>query len=136
MLLNKARVDNGPWQGLPDAAYPEPETSRVEALYRTIKHRRNIVRVNPADDGVMDEALRCTLTHLMTGQECPPPPGSDRALRYLRDRINVPRDMTIYAAKRLRESLEKTASLAGDAQGPPIPLQHRRDQNPAEFSRT
>lgn len=135
MRLNKARVDNGPWFGLPDVSYPEPETSRAEALHRVIKHRDNIIRVNPADDSSFDEALRCALTHMMTGETCTPPPGSDAALRYLRDRINVPRDMSIYAAKRLREALEKTAALAGDRQGPPIPVRHRRDQDPADFAR-
>jgi glutathione S-transferase len=135
MLLNKARVDHGPWTELPDVTYPEPENSRVEALYRVIKHRTNIIRTNPADDRLFDEALRCALTHMMTREACIPPPGSDLALRYLRDRINVPRDMSIYAAKRLRESLEETAALAGDRQSPPLPLRHRRDQDPANFAR-
>lgn len=135
MLVNKSRVDNGPWMGLPDVAYPEPENSRAEALYRVIKHRANIIRVNPADDQLFDEALRCALTLMMKGVVCVPPTGSDSALRYLRDRINVPRDMSIFAAKRLREAMEKTASLAGDEQGPPIPIQHRRDQDPAYFAR-
>ncbi|PSB29119.1 glutathione S-transferase N-terminal domain-containing protein [Chlorogloea sp. CCALA 695] len=135
MLINKARVDNGSWNGLPDATFPEPENSRTEALYRVIKHRTNIIRVNPADDALMDVALRCTLTNLMSSEACPPPPGSDVALRYLRDRINVPRDMSIYAAKRLREALETTAALAGDGQSIPIPVKHRRDQNPAEFAK-
>jgi len=133
--INKTKVDSGSWDGLPDATYPEPENSRAEALYYVIKHRANIIRVNPADDTLMDEALRCALTNLMTNQDCPPPPGSDTALRYLRDRINVPRDMSIYAAKRLRASLEATAALAGESQGTPIPFKHRRDQNPAEFAR-
>lgn len=133
--INKTKVDFGPWDGLPDAAYPEPENSRAEALYYVIKHRANIIRVNPCDDTLMDEALRCALTNLMTSQDCPPPPGSDTALRYLRDRINVPRDMSIYAAKRLRASLESTAALAGESQGTPIPIKHRRDQNPAEFAK-
>jgi glutathione S-transferase len=134
MLLNKARVDNGPWAGLPDVMYPEPETSRAEALHRVIKHQRNIVRVNPADDKLFDEALRCALTLMMTGEVCTPPAGSDAALRYLRDRVNVPRDMSIYAAKRLREALEETAALVGDGQGSPILLKHRRDQDPANFN--
>jgi glutathione S-transferase len=133
MLLNKARVDNGPWFGLPDVTYPEPENSRMEALQRTIKHRINIIRVNPLDDKLFEQALRCALTHMMTGEDCVPPSGSDVALRYLRDRINVPRDMSIYAAKRLRESLEKTAALAGDGQPAPIPTKHRRDQDPSNF---
>lgn len=134
MLLNKARVDHGPWVGLPDVTYPEPETSKEEALQRVLKHRANIVRVNPASEPLIDEALRCALTRMMTGKVCVPPPGSDLALRYLRDRINVPRDMSIYAAKRLREALEETAALAGDRQGPPIPMKHRRDQDPANFA--
>ena len=133
MLLNKTRVDNGPWFGLPDVSYPEPENSRMEALQRTIKHRINIIRVNPLDDHLFDQALRCALTQMMTGEDCVPPSGSDVALRYLRDRINVPRDMSIYAAKRLRESLEKTAALAGNGQPAPIPTQHRRDQDPSNF---
>jgi glutathione S-transferase len=134
MLRNKARVDNGPWQDLPDVTYPEPETATAEALGRVIKHRQNIVRVNPADDAVFDQALRCALTHMMTHQPCVPPTGSDAALRYLRDRINVPRDMSIYAAKRLRSALEETAALVGSNQGPPIPLRHRRDQDPVNFA--
>jgi glutathione S-transferase len=134
MRLNKNRVDNGPWFGLPDVTYPEPEHSRQEALHRVIKHRTNIIRVNPAEDALVDEALRCALTLMMTGEACPPPSGSDSALRYLRDRINVPRDMSIYAAKRLRDALEQTAALAGDRQGDPIPTKHRRDQDPANFA--
>ena len=62
-----------------------------------------------------------------------PPAGSDVGLRYFRDRISVPRDMSIYAAKRLRQALEETAAMVGDRQGPPIPFQHRRDQDPANF---
>lgn len=135
MLHNKTRVDQGPWEDLPDALYPEPETCRSEALHRVIKHRRNIVRVNPAPDDLMDEALRCALTQMITGQTPTPPAGSDMALRYLRDRINVPRDMSIHAARRLRTALEATAALAGETQGPPIPTRHRRDQDPAEFAK-
>jgi glutathione S-transferase len=78
--------------------------------------------------------LRCALTYMMTGETCTPPKGSDAALRYLRDRINVPRDMSIYAAKRLRQALEETAALVGNNQGTPIPFQHRRDQDPANFA--
>jgi glutathione S-transferase len=136
MLLNKSRVNNGPWFGLPDVMYPEPETSRAEALQRVLKHRDNIIKVNPADDRSIDEALRCALTLMIKGEACTPPPESDLALRYLRDRINVPRDMSMYAAKRLRTSLEETAALAGDRQSPPIPTTHRRDQDPANFVRS
>ncbi|HEY9620205.1 MAG TPA: glutathione S-transferase family protein [Crinalium sp.] len=132
--LNQQRVDNGPWFGLPDVVYAEPDTSRQEALHRVVKHHANIIRVNPADDSLFDQALRCALTYMMTGELCTPPVGSDTALRYLRDRISVPRDMSIYAAKYLKEALEKTAALVGDAQGTPIPVKHRRDQDPTNFA--
>jgi glutathione S-transferase len=132
--LNQQRVDQGPWFGLPDVAYPEPETARAEALHRVLKHRANIIRVNPTEDAVFDEALRCALTYLMIGEVCVPPTGSDAGLRYLRDRISVPRDMSIYAAKHLRTALEATAALVGDRQGVPIPKNHRRDQDPANFA--
>ena len=95
-----------------------------------------MIRANPAAERLIDEALRCALTQMMTDVDCIPPQGSDAALRYVRDRINVPRDMSIYAAKRLRAALEKTAALVGNAQGTPIPFNHRRDQNPADFART
>ena len=133
-LLNQEKVDRGSWFGLPDVTYPEPETSRAEALQRVIKHRHNIITVNPADDRLFDEALRCALTNMMTGTICTPALGSDLALRYLRDRINVPRDMSIYAAKRLRAALESTAALVGDRQPEPIPIKHRYDQNPVNFA--
>jgi len=132
--INQHRVDHGPWFGLPDVIYPEPQNSRQEALHRVLKHRANIIRVNPAADELFDQALRCALTFMMTDETCAPPDGSDVGLRYLRDRINVPRDMSIYAAKRLREALEKTAALVGDGQGPPIPIKHRRDQDPVNFA--
>lgn len=134
MLRCKHRVDHGPWDGLPEATFPEPATAREEALQRVLKHRQTLIQVNPAEDALADRALRCALTHMMTGQPCQPPAGSDVALRYLRDRINVPRDMSLYAARQLRTSLEATAALAGDRQGPPIPTRHRKDQDPAAFT--
>lgn len=133
--INQAKVDRGPWDELPDVGYPEPETARAEALQRVIAHRSNIIRVNPADDRLFDHALRCALTAMMTGEACVPPAESDVGLRYLRDRINVPRDMSIYAARRLRSALEQTAALVGDRETPPLPTQHRRDQDPANFAK-
>jgi glutathione S-transferase len=133
MVINKAKVNHGPWFGLPDVTYPEPTTAKAEALQRVLRHRDNIMRANPAANSVMDEALRCALTSMMTGETPIPPIGADEALRYLCNRISVPRDMSIYAAKHLRESLEKTAALVGEKQGTPIPIRHRRDQSPLEF---
>ncbi|MFM8294572.1 MAG: glutathione S-transferase family protein [Microcystaceae cyanobacterium] len=134
-LIYQKQVDQGPWLGLPDATYPEPATSRQEALFRVLKHRHNLIKVNPAENALFEEALRCALTYLITGEVCSPPQGSDVALRYLRDRVCVPRDMSLYAAKRLREALEVTASLVGDRPGVPIPVNHRRDQDPANFGK-
>jgi len=130
---NQQRVDHGPWLGLPDVTYAEPPTVKQEALARMLKHRANIIKVNPCDGDRLDPALRCALTLLMTGEKCQPPQGSDAGLRYLRDRLNVPRDMSIYAAKHLRQALETTAALVGNNQGEPIPIKHRRDQDPANF---
>ena len=135
-IANQERVDRGSWFGLPDVGYPEPETSRTEALQRVIKHKDSIIKANPADAKLFDKALRCALTTMMTEETCAPPSGSDVALRYLRDRINVPRDMSIYAAKRLRTALESTAALDSDRQSEPIPVRHRYDQNPASFLQT
>ena len=71
---------------------------------------------------------------MMTGEPCTPPAEMDVALRYLRDRVNVPRDMSIFAAKRLRTALEETAALVGDRQPAPLPVQNRRDQDPIHFA--
>lgn len=133
-IANQQRVDEGPWFGLPDVGYAEPDTARAEALHRVVKHRTNIIRANPAEDAAFDTALRCALSNLMTGDLYPPPAGTDFGLRYLRDRINVPRDMSIYAAKHLRTALEATAAQVGDRPGPDIPIRHRRDQNPLDFA--
>jgi glutathione S-transferase len=76
------------------------------------------------------------LTLLATGEACRPQAGSAQGLRYLRDRISVPRDMPLDAARCLRRALEATAQLdprdAG-APGPPLTLKHRLDQDPTPF---
>ncbi|KAI8802847.1 hypothetical protein BJ742DRAFT_777848 [Cladochytrium replicatum] len=132
--VNSTNVDNGPWDTLPDVRYPEPPTSTIEALHRVVKHHNNIIKVNPSSDKAkVDEALRCALTLMVTGEPCQPPKGSDSVLRYMRDRVNVPRDMSIYAGKRFRKALEETASMVGNGQGEPIKEENRRDQDPALF---
>ena len=83
-----------------------------------------------------DTALRAALTRLATGRPCPPPAGSAAGLRSLRDRICVPRDMGVLAARTLRQALEETAALDGAAQGEPLPLGHRHDQDPRPFRPT
>ena len=83
--------------------------------------------------GLDDFSLRCALSRLMQGTACLPTAGAERGLRSLRDRISVPRDMRVHAARLLRQALEDIASLQGPGQGPPIPVRHRRDQDPAPF---
>jgi glutathione S-transferase len=136
------RIDAGPW---PVVAPPgsDPETSQSEpadaagvALARVLRHRDTLLARNPLGPAGLDRPLRCALTRLITGRECPPPAGSARGLRYLRDRISVPRDMPLHSARLLRRSLEATARQDPSnpsAPGEPIPVQHRRDQDPSPF---
>lgn len=136
------RIDQGPWPILGEAE-PDPETSRsepitapAEALGRVLRHRAVLLRRNPAGEEGFDAPLRAALTHLACAADCPPPPGSAAALRHLRDRISVPRDMSLHAARRLRTALEHTASLdpaTPTAQPQPIPQRDRRDQDPQPF---
>jgi len=134
-LLNKSLVDQGPWDSLPDVGFGMPEEAKTVALYRTIKHKDNIIQMNPhRDKTAVDEALRAALTRMMTGERVVPPPGGDAALRYVRDRVNVPRDMPIWSAKCFRQALEETAAMGGEGQGPSIPAKHRRDQDPKLFT--
>ena len=137
-----ARIDAGPWP-IGEAAGPDPETSRQEpaesavlALTRVLKHRHTLAIRNPLAPELFEPALRCALSHLILGKECVPPQGSAAGLRHLRDRISVPRDMPLHAARRLRQSLERTAALDPldpSAAGVALPVQHRRDQDPAPF---
>jgi len=137
-----ARIDQGPWP-LGESGDFDPETSQGEpgdaaaiALARVLRHRPTLASRNPLPDASFDQALRCALTHLISERDCTPPAGSAPGLRYLRDRISVPRDMPLHAARRLRRSLERTAlldPLDPAASGPPLPVQHRRDQDPAPF---
>ena len=87
--------------------------------------------MQPCHDGHVGAGA---LTAMLTGEQVVPEThGADAALRYIRDRVNVPRDMPVWSARHLRGALESTAKLAGPASGPPIPTNHRRDQSPATF---
>lgn len=152
-----ARIDQGPWpltlssadgsgalgcSGDLETSQGEPGDAAAVALARVLKHRRAILARSPLGPAGFDRPLRTALTALIQGetQSCGenlvPPAGSAAALRYLRDRISVPRDMPLHAARRLRHALEGTASLDpedGTALGPPLPVAHRRDQDPQPF---
>ena len=142
------RIDQGPWpigtsngsSGGSDleTSQAEPPDSALIALARVLKHRQPILERNPLGPERFDPALRCGLAALGPGdcQLLTPPSGSAVGLRYLRDRISVPRDMPLHAARRLRQALEATAQLdpaAHASQGSPIPTSHRRDQDPRPF---
>eukprot|EP00088_Acartia_fossae_P069175 TRINITY_DN8959_c0_g2_i3.p1 TRINITY_DN8959_c0_g2~~TRINITY_DN8959_c0_g2_i3.p1 ORF type:complete len:410 (+),score=55.44 TRINITY_DN8959_c0_g2_i3:36-1265(+) len=129
------RVDSCTDFKLPEHGLAEPEESKIFAAARVLKYKDYIVKVNPADDGIIDEGLRCSLTHLLTGESPSPPQGCDEGLRYLKQRINVPRDMPMWSARRLRESLEVAANASGPRVAQPLPTQHRKDQNPANFGK-
>ena len=58
------------------------------------------------------------------------------AMRYIRDRINVPRDMGFLAARQLRAHLNAVADAldpTGKARPPAVPTRDRFDQDPARF---
>ena len=146
-----ALIDRGPWLPDPGALHPavietrqsEPPGVVWEALARMLRHRERLLAVNPfgAQQGAdaaarLDLALRCALTNLLPAfAQTPlsPPSGTAAGLRYLRDRISVPRDLSLHAARHLRQALERTAQLDGDSQGVALPVAHRRDQNPLPF---
>jgi len=131
---NQILVNEGPFDQVPEIKYPEPEGAALEALSRVVKHHEAIIGCNPSGPDITDEGLRCVLTKLATGNISSPPKGSDSALRYICDRISSPRDMSPWAARILRTELEATAALAGPNPGPPIPTEHRLDQNPLKFN--
>jgi glutathione S-transferase len=137
-----ARIDRGPWPiGAPGE--PDPETSRSEppdaaavALARVVRHREPLLARNPLGREAFEPALLCALTFLVRGEDCPPPPRTAAGLRALRDRISVPRDMPLHAARRLRQALEHTAALDPvdpGAEGPPLAVRNRLDQDPRPF---
>ena len=68
------------------------------------------MKVNPVKEKEnIDKALRATLTYMMTNEETEKiPNGSEVGLKYIKERINIPRDMPIWSARRLREALGET----------------------------
>merc|ERR1719219_77888 len=129
----KNRIDGCVDFTLPECKIPEPSESKHVALDRVLRHKEGIMAVNPLENDEIDQSLRSALTFMMTEKVTSIPSGGEIGLRYIRDRINVPRDMPIWSARRLREALEVVAASAGTAQGPEIPIQHRKDQDPKYF---
>ena len=90
-------------------------------------------RVNPYNKESFDESLRSALSHMITGEVLIPQKISGISLRYLKNRISVPRDMPIISARLLRKSLNKIESLSDINEIDKIPLRHRYDQDPIHF---
>ena len=104
------------------------------ALMRVIKHKEKIININPIDNGAFDIALRSALTFMISNEINIPDNCCGIGLRYLRDRISVPRDMPLLSARKLRQSLERIASFDEFNETYPIPINHRYDQNPRDFN--
>ena len=98
-----------------------------------IKHKENLLKVNPYNKESFEESLRSALTHMITGQVLMPKKISGISLRYLKNRISVPRDMPIISARLLRQSLNKIESLSDNSEIDKLPLRHRYDQDPINF---
>ncbi|MFY8148044.1 MAG: glutathione S-transferase family protein [Prochlorococcaceae cyanobacterium] len=136
-----ARINEGPWPIAPqdpETSEPAPEGAAAEALGRVLRHRRTLVQRNPLGPA-FEPALQAALTGLIRGEVCVPPPGTAAGLRYLRDRICVPRDLSLHAARQLRAALEATAQadpLGSGSPPPPLRPDHRRDQDPRPFLAT
>ena len=103
------------------------------ALKRVIKHKDNLIKVNPYDKEFFEESLRSALTYMITGEVRVPEKLSGKSLRYLKNRISVPRDMPIISARLLRQSLNKIELLDQNNEVDKIPINHRYDQNPRNF---
>ena len=71
---------------------------------------------------------------MISKKDCRPEKNSASALRYLRDRISIPRDMPLLSGRLFRQALERTARIDGIEQGPQIPTRNRLDQNPLQFN--
>ncbi len=131
-------IDSGEGLGEMETSFSMNEESHnqrpeVTALYRVLKHRHTLLDINPLDANSFDQPLRAALTCLMTGIPCAPKKGSAVGLRYLKDRISVPRDMPLLSARKFRHALEMTAQIDGSTQGPKIQTRNRFDQDPAPF---
>ena len=77
--------------------------------------------------------MRSALTHMITGEVLIPDKLSGVSLRYLKNRISVPRDMPIISARLLRQSLNKIELHSDDNEIEKIPFNHRYDQDPRNF---
>ncbi|WP_320667355.1 glutathione S-transferase [Prochlorococcus sp. MIT 1307] len=131
-------IDSGEGLGEFEMSFSTEQESNSQnpesvALSRVLKHRQNLIALNPLGSNLFDQPLRAALTLMIKGEPCLPQEGSAQGLRYLKDRISVPRDMPLLSARKFRKALEKTAQLDSSQQGPAIDTKNRFDQNPMPF---
>ena len=70
---------------------------------------------------------------MITGEVVIPKKLSGISLKFLKNRISVPRDMPIISARLLRQSLNKIELLGDINEKDKIPIRHRYDQDPRNF---
>ena len=128
------KIDIGQGLGAMETTFQEKKNqSEAIALSRVLKHRKNIISVNPLGDEQFDQPLRAALSKMILGKSFKPNEETAIGLRYLKDRISVPRDMPLLSARKLRQALEHTASIDSSTQGPKISTRDRFDQDPTPF---
>ena len=103
------------------------------ALKRVLRHKDNIIKVNPYNKDLFEESLRSALTYMLTGELYKPQYNAGESIKYLKSRISVPRDMPVISARILRQSLNKIESLSKNKDIEKIPVRHRYDQDPKNF---
>ena len=127
-------IDNG--EGLGNLEFNRESDLNYYAKYalkRVLKHKENIIKVNPYNKDLFEESLRSALTYMVTGELYRPQYNAGEAIKYLKNRISVPRDMPVISARILRQSLNKIESLSDNKDIEQIPVRHRYDQDPINF---
>ena len=105
------------------------------ALKRVLKHKDNIIKANPYDEKLFEESLRSALTYMITGEVRISKDIGGKSLRYMKNRISVPRDMPVISARLLRQSLKKIESFSDYIHKDKLPINHRYDQDPINFKK-
>jgi len=140
-----------------DETFPEPKSSRLEVCYRVLMHKEGMSKINPVKGPAFDVSLRAVLTKILedsTANESDQqedvetldvlPSGGSQALLWIRDRLSIPRDMSLWAGRRFRSTLTAVATQYGNAKDLQeyrqnnrwrIPVEHRRDSDPKNFGK-
>jgi glutathione S-transferase len=119
----------------------QPLLDRLEAANALVHCHQGVIR-SSGGGSAADQAFRCVVQALIDGvgdlkiEKGHLDPQAARSLRWTRDRICVPRDMSFPAARQLRAHLNWLADAIDPEtswQGIPLPIHDRRDSDPATF---